>query len=710
MSGRIDFWNIGYPLLGALAYTTALILAVAIAWGLYQRSRMWHLGRPMDPGDLGPLAPRLLRFLRIAAFDLFAHRKFVKREWYPGLMHFAIFWGFLGLLIATTLSALEFNAERYLGWTLPTAAYRIQAGFVWDVFGGLLATLGVGMAAFRRYVLRPPRLNTFLDNGFMLGLLALLLLSGFVLEGLRIGATELNPADPLYAPGSAAWSPVGWAFARVIGGLGASPDGMEIAHAATWWVHLAFYTAGFAYVAIGFKFLSHILVSPMNVFFKPTRPSGALAPMGDFEKLTTFGARDLPGLSWKQLLDLDACTNCGRCQDQCPAWASGKPLSPRKLIQDLKTYMVERSPTLLATPAGSEPPAPARSMVSDAVTEDAIWACTSCGGCVDACPVSVQHIDTIVDMRRYLVMEESRLPPTARAALENLEQRGHPFRGTTLTRTDWFKNLGVPTIAEKPDAEVLFWVGCAGALVERNVKVTRAMASVLKKAGVDFAILGAEEGCTGDPARRLGNEYLFSMLAQGNIETLKRHRVRRIVATCPHCFNTLRNEYPQFGGEFEVVHYSDFVADLIKDGRLKLLAIAAGPAGGPATRPGKVAYHDSCYLGRHNGVYKSPRAIASAVPGLELTEMKRRRERGFCCGAGGGRLWMEESGKRVNHIRTEHFLDTESETVAVSCPFCLQMFEEGISASGLGDTRRAKDLLEILDESTADPGTDAGNT
>ncbi|MBM3958780.1 MAG: (Fe-S)-binding protein [SAR202 cluster bacterium] len=703
MSGRIDFWNIGYPLLGALAYTTALILAAAIAWGLYQRARMWRLGRPVDPNDLGPTGSRLRRFVRLAAFDLFAHRKFTRHEWYPGLMHFAIFWGFLVLLIATTLSALEFNAERYLGWTLPTVAYRLQAGFVWDVFGGLLATVGVGMAAFRRYVLRPTRLNTFLDNGFMLALLGLLLLSGFVLEGLRIGATELNPADPLYAPDAAVWSPVGWAFARAMGGLGMTPGGMTTAHVATWWIHIAIYTAGFAYVAIGFKFLSHVIVSPVNIFFKPARPSGALAPMGDLEKLTTFGARDLPGLTWKQLLDLDACTNCGRCQDQCPAFASGKPLSPRKVIQDLKTYMVERSPALLAAPAGSEPPAPARSMVSDAVGEGAIWACTSCGGCVDACPVSIQHIDTIVDMRRYLVMEESRLPPTAQAALENLEQRGHPFRGTSLTRTDWLKNLGVPTIAENPGAEVLFWVGCAGALVERNVKVTRAMASVLKKAKVNFAVLGAEEGCTGDPARRLGNEYLFEILARQTIETLGRHQVRRIVATCPHCFNTLRNEYPQFGGRFTVEHYSDFVAGLIKSGKLKVLATVGGPEAGPDSAPGKVAYHDSCYLGRHNGVYDSPREIAAAVPGLELAEMKRHRERGFCCGAGGGRLWMEETGRRVNHIRTEHFLDTESKTVAVSCPFCLQMFEEGISAQGLAGKRQARDLLEILDESTASP-------
>jgi Fe-S oxidoreductase len=726
MPGRTDFWNIGYPMLGALAYTTALILAAAIAWGLYRRCRMWRLGKPMGPDDLGSWRARWWRFIRMAAFDIGVHRKFVRREPYAGIMHFALFWGFLILLIATILSALEFNAGRYAEWFFPTVRWRVQTGFVWDVFGGLLASLGVAMAAYRRYVIRPPRLNTFLDNGFMLALLAALLFTGFLLEGLRIGATELNPADPEhYAPAAAVWSPVGWLFARAMGGAGLDPGAMETAHGVVWWLHVAIYTAGFAYVAIGFTSLAHILVSPANLFFKPARTRGALRPMGDFEKLTTFGAKDIGDLTWKQLLDLDACTNCGRCQDQCPAWASGKPLSPRKLVQDLKAYMVERAPALLdcrgresakaeygglaepAEPAPSSEPTPSleRSMVSDVAGEEAIWACTSCAGCVEACPVGVQHIDTIVDMRRYLVMEESRLPASARQALENLEQRGHPWRGTVLTRTSWMEGLGVRTVADHPGAEVLLWVGCTGALVERNARVTRAMASLLKKAGVDFAVLGAEEACTGDPARRLGNEYLFATLAKQNIDTLNRHGVRRIVATCPHCFNTLKNEYPQLGGRFQVQHYSELVDELVVSGRLKVLArIGAGPGAGDQAGPPSrtVAYHDSCYLGRHNGIYDVPRRIAGAIPGLQLSEMSRNRDRGFCCGAGGGRIWMEETGRRVNHMRTDHFVETGSDTVAVSCPFCLQMFEEGISAKGLGGAKRAQDLIEILDEAAGD--------
>lgn len=693
MPGREDFWNIGYPLLGALVYTTMVIATVAVAYGLYRRSRMWRLGRA-EP-DLGPWRPRAGRFFKLAALDLFAHRKFARSsELYPGIMHFSIFWGFSLLFVATVLAAIEFNTGEYLDWSFPTVRFRVQTGFVWDIFGGVLATIGIGMAAWRRFVIRPRRLNTFLDDGFTLAVMFVLLFTGFFLEGMRIGATELNPADPQYNPSSAGWSPVGYLFARASMGLGMTPAAMEATHKAMWWSHAGIYTAWVVYIAVGFKRMMHIIVSPANTFFQPARARGALALMGDFETLETFGAKDLPDFTWKQLLNLDACTNCGRCQDQCPAWASGKPLSPRKVIQDLKDYMEERAPQLAAVSPGQIVPEPSQSMVSEVVTEEVLWACTSCGACVEACPVSIDHIDMIVDMRRYLAMEEARVPPTAQTALESLEQRGHPWRGTTRSRTDWMEGLDIPTLAEHPEAEVLFWVGCTGALVDRNASVTRAMARVLKKAGVDFAVLGDEETCTGDPARRLGNEYLFQTLAGQNIETFNRYGVKKVVTTCPHCFNTMRNEYPQLGAEFEVYHYSAFIERLIRDG--KLAALTTIPADGTPT---KVTYHDSCFLGRHNGIYDAPRKVASAVPGLELVEMDLRRERGFCCGAGGGRMWMEETGKRVNHIRTEHFLDTEGDTVAVSCPFCLQMFEEGISAKGLEGKKQAKDLIEIVDES-----------
>jgi Fe-S oxidoreductase len=316
---------------------------------------------------------------------------------------------------------------------------------------------------------------------------------------------------------------------------------------------------------------------------------------------------------------------------------------------------------------------------------------------VAECPVTVEHIDSIVEMRRYLVMEQSQMPETAMSALLSLEQRGHPWRGTTFTRTDWAEGMDIPTMADSPDdIEVLFLVGCTGALEQRSQAVPRAMASVLKVAGVKFAILGNEETCTGDPARRMGNEYLYQILAQQNIETFKRYNVKKIVTICPHCFNNIRNEYPQLGGEFEVVHYTEFVAQLIKEGRLRpLRAIQT-----------TVAYHDSCYLSRHNGIQDAPREIIRAIPGLELKEIpQRNRRRTFCCGAGGGHMWMEEvgEGQRVNHARTDHFLQTGAEMIGVSCPYCLQMMTDGISSKGEEGKRYAVDLLELLEQSV---GTD----
>ena len=356
------------------------------------------------------------------------------------------------------------------------------------------------------------------------------------------------------------------------------------------------------------------------------------------------------------------------------------------IVENLKEHVIEAGPDIIR----GQDPQSASPLLGRWIQEEAVWDCLTCGACVQECPVGVEHVETIVDMRRHLVMEQAKMPETAMNALLSMEQRGHPWRGTTATRTDWAEGLGIKTLAEHPEAELLFWVGCTAALEQRSQNVARAMASVLKRAGVDFAILGAEETCTGDPARRMGNEYLYQTLAKQNIETLARYRVKKIVTICPHCFNTMKNEYPHLGGEYEVQHYSELVAELIEAGRIKPLV----------TVESTLAYHDSCYLGRHNGVYDAPRRIAQAIPGVKLVEMERNRERGFCCGAGGAHIWMEENrGERVNHLRTDQFLETEADTVGVSCPFCMQMFVEGIESKGLKDKKQVKDLLEILEES-----------
>ncbi|HIK88312.1 MAG TPA: (Fe-S)-binding protein [Dehalococcoidia bacterium] len=691
-AGRTDFWNIGYPFAGALVYLVAPIALASIAYALRRRWRFWHTAGA--DADLGPTGDRWKAFLALVAVGLIAHRQFVrKRDLYPGIMHFAIFWGFSILLIATTIAALEFNAEKYLNWVWPTAHARIPLGFTWDVLGGGLAAVGLLMAVWRRYVIRPGRLNTALDDAVVLGFLFALLISGFLIEGFRIAATELNPASSFYDPSVARWSPIGWIVAKTLLGIGIGTGALETLHATTWWLHAGVFVSAIVYASARFSRLTHMIVSPMNWYYRTLRPRGALKSMGDFETLETFGAKDIIDLPWTQMLSFDACTNCGRCQDACPAWASGKPLSPRALIQGMRGYMEERAPVLLGTPAGETPPEPAISMVHDAIGDDVLWSCLTCAACLDACPVEINHIDSIVDMRRYLTLEEASTPETAMSAMQSIEQRGHPWRGTTLTRTSWMDGLEIPTLAEKPDSEVLFWVGCSGALVQRGVDTTRSMASVLKKAGIDFAVLGDEETCTGDPARRLGNEYLFQVQAETNIATFTQYDVKKIITTCPHCFNTMKNEYPQLSGNYEVIHYTAFVGELLKEGKLKPTEAGIG-------KIGTVTYHDSCYLGRHNGEFGAPREVISAIPGLDFVEMDRNQEKAFCCGAGGGRMWMEEEGERVNHMRTDQFLETGADTLAVSCPFCIQMFDEGITAKGVEDGKQAVDLITILDQAT----------
>jgi Fe-S oxidoreductase len=427
----------------------------------------------------------------------------------------------------------------------------------------------------------------------------------------------------------------------------------------------------------------------MNAFFRSLEPRGVLAAM-DLENAERFGASRVQDFTWKQLLDGYACAVCGRCTSVCPANLTGKVLSPMHIVENLKDHMIA-----IGYQGGPDAehvePVP---LVGGPISEQAIWDCLSCGACMEECPVVVEHVPTIIDVRRHLVLEEANIPETAMNALLSMEQRGHPWRGSQYTRTDWAQGLNVPTLAENPGAEVLLWVGCTGALEQRSQAVTRSMAKVLRSAKVDFAILGDEETCTGDPARRMGNEYLFQILAQQTIETLDRYGVQTIVTLCPHCFNTMRNEYPQFGGNYRVLHYSQFVDGLIKEGRIKPVKMM------DAT----VAYHDSCYLGRHNGIYDEPRDIAKAIPGIKLVEMEPRcRERGFCCGAGGGHMWIEDSqGTRVNHARTSHFLETGADIVGVSCPFCLQMLTEGIESAGQQGDKQAKDVLEILAESLED--------
>ena len=469
---------------------------------------------------------------------------------------------------------------------------------------------------------------------------------------------------------------------------------------------------GFLVLVVHSKHL-HIFLAPLNILFS-RRPNGLgpLEPMRsagkvlDFESadpdVDVFGIGAIEDLSWKGMLDLATCTECGRCQSQCPAWATDKPLSPKMLILDLRDHAFAKAPYLLAESDSEREALPSavraeaeRPLVGDAasggvIDPDVLWSCTNCGACVEECPVDIEHIDHISGMRRHQVLIESAFPPEAATLLKNLENKGNPWGMGESARAEWMTELDfeVPVVSGVigDDVEYLFRVGCAGALEDRAKKTTKAVASLLHTAGVSFAVLGPAEACTGDPARRMGNEFVFSMLAQQNVETLNSAGVRKIVASCPHCFNTIAREYPQLGGNYEVIHHTQLLSRLVEEGRLTPVT--------PVEE--KITYHDPCFLGRHNKVYSPPRDIMSQVPGVQAAEMHRCKERGFCCGAGGARMWMEERiGKRINTERIEEALSVDPDTVSTACPFCLVMLGDAVSAKK--SSGEAKESLQVVD-------------
>ena len=479
----------------------------------------------------------------------------------------------------------------------------------------------------------------------------------------------------------------------------------------------------------------HIATSFFNIYFRKLAPRGELPAMDLEQEDATFGLRTLADLGWNDLLDGFTCTECGRCQQACPAWNTGKPLNPKTFIMGIRDMSVEAEhglPLIPNSPIGrarsgwstrSTQKAMLAPIVDTAIPYDAVWDCVTCGACVEACPVLIEHVDKIVGLRRNLVLEDSRFPAELNGAFRNMEGVGNPWGQPPTTRTDWTKGLPfeVPTVAELAadgrldELEVLYWVGCAAAFDERNRKVARAFATCLNAAGIPFAILGQEESCTGDPARRMGNDYVFQMLAGGNIETLNRYEMgeRTIVTACPHCFNSIGTEYGQLGGHFRVIHHAAYLRELLADGRLRVIDAEPATPDGPGGATGRsVTLHDSCYLTRYNGIVDEPREVLASVPGLELREMENRGKQTFCCGAGGGRMWMEETrGTRINESRTAQALATGASTVATECPFCMTMMKDGLEAaqSGTPGTVRAIDIAELLAESLAptQPGSRA---
>jgi Fe-S oxidoreductase/nitrate reductase gamma subunit len=657
-----------------IIYILAVISIAALAYAVYHRVQLWKLGQKDD--SFSNMGQKTKAFLYTGLIDGIIHRRII-RDFYPGIPHALIFWGALFLLFGTAMDVVSHYIVDFLHGNTYLAISCLS-----DV-GGAILLIGLIVLAIRRYVQQPDRLDNTLDDAITIAIVFIIVLTGFILEGLRmVVSAEQSPALPImenWAP----WSFLGYGFAKAFEG-GSHITGW---YQTLWWFHSLLIIGTIFYMALAIPKLTHIAASPLNVLFRSDRPKGALRTI-ELEEAETFGAGKIDDLTFKDLLELDACTRCGRCQDNCPAYLSGKPLSPKKIIQDLKALMNERDPGLLHRIVATEDTnEKIREIVGEVITEDEIWACTTCRSCQEQCPAFIEPINKIIEMRRYQVLEQAHFPEAAMGALKSIEQRGHPWRGTMSSRTDWTEGLDIKLISDDADVEVLYWVGCTAALEDRNIKVARAVGKVLKAAGVNFAILGEEETCCGEPARRIGNEYLFQMLVQQNIETINGYGVKKIVTACPHCFNTLKNEYPQFGGNFEVYHHTEFIADLIKQGRLNV----------PGKQGKKVTYHDSCYLGRYNDVFQSPRDILRTVNSSALVEMGRNRNKSFCCGAGGGRMWMEEDiGTRMSEMRAQEAIDVNAEVIASACPFCMQMFEDAIKALTAEDKVKVLDIAEIV--------------
>ena len=647
-------------------YIGLLALFASTFW--QKHYRLWHLGKEEKRFD------RVTTRLKTVLAVIFANIG-IWQEIYPGTMHFFIFWGTILNFLGKIVRLFSYP----VGLTNPPQNIFLYVSFISEI-GGILGLMSGCMAVVRRYIIKPSRLDTKLDNSLIFIWMFLILLTGYLIKGYRIASVGIDPP-----PNWLSWAPISYWVSRLILILPSKPlNELLVWHRVL--IHVIPVFLFFAYVVIGRSQMQHMFLAPLNVFFRSLKPRGALNPILDFEEAETFGVRDISEFTWKQLLDLEACTACGRCQDVCPVHLSEKPLSPKRMLQNLKEHLRREGPKLLSTAIEKREPKP---IIGTIVSEDELWACTACMACEEMCPIYVEHIGRNVDLRRYQVLMETKYPPEVKQLFKNLQNNSNPWGMGRGLLAEWIKGLGVKKFSEEVDPEILFWVGCAGSYDDRNQKAAASLVKILQAIGVRFGILGIEEGCCGDPARRLGNEYLFQTLAKANIKVLHGYGVKKILTTCPHCFHTLKNEYPQFGGGFQVIHYTQFLAELLNIGKLKL------------TKPidKVITYHDSCYLGRGNQVYDAPRRILRAIPGLKLAEMERHRTRSFCCGAGGGRMWMDEKiGKRINQMRVDQAIQAKAALIGTACPYCLTMLGDGIKEKGQEETIAVFDLSELVEQ------------
>jgi len=645
------------------------LLTVSVLSFWWRHYRLWYLGKEENRSD--HRATRLKTLFAVT----FGHVRFWK-ELYPGTMHFLIFWGAILIFLGKIVRLFSYP----LGLTNPPQNIFKYASFVSEI-GGLLVIIGGCMAVYRRYIVKPSRLETKPTNTLIYLGGIVLLITGYLIKGYRIALVGGSVVPDWFS-----WAPISYLISRFFLILPTVPlNELLVWHRVL--IHALPAFLFFTYVFITRTPLQHFFLSPINIYFRNLKLKGILLPIPNFEEAETFGVREISEYTWKQLLDLEACTNCGRCQDVCPAHLTGKPLSPRRMTQNLKDHLWREGPKLLTTPIDQRQP---EAIMGKTVGEDELWACTNCMACEEACPVYIEQISRNIDLRRYLVLVETKYSSDIRLTLKNMEKSNNPWGMSRGARTEWTQGLEIKTFAEVADPEILFWVGCCGSLDARNQRVATSVVKILQACQVRFGILGNQEGCCGDPARRIGNEYLFQTIAEANIEIMKGYGVKKILTLCPHCFHTLKNEYPQFGGEFQVIHHTQFLTELLTSGKLKL------------TKPidKVITYHDSCYLGRANQIYEAPRKILHSIPGLKLIEMERHHNRSFCCGAGGGRMWMEEHiGTRINQMRTDQAIEVKAEWVGTACPYCLTMLGDGIKEKGKAETMAAYDLSELVEKS-----------
>jgi len=688
--GREVFWNIPLPAFEIILFALTAVAVAIFAYGVYRRWLMWKaMGKPEMRLD------DMKERVKIVLQEIFLQKKVLKDP-YPGIMHALIFFGFFVLIFGAAFDAGQHHiTEPLFGWTFLKGNFYLVFSFLMDLFG-LFVLIGVIIALDRRFVKKPDRLgykgeiDNTPDDVIVLLLIGAIIITGFIAEALRIYVT--NPPWEY-------WSFVGWLLSATFTGV--APETARTLHQITWWVHAVLGLGFIAYIP--YSKLVHIIVTPANHFLQSRKPTGYIEPIRDFENAEAFGVGKLEEFTWKQIFDSEACIRCGRCQDGCPAYLTGKPLSPKKLVQDIKTHWLEKVPEAvkalkaakMAGDASGEGEAPAqaaeeatgKALVGEVIDLHELWACTNCMYCMEHCSASIEHVPKVIDMRRYKVLTEADFAPELQLTCRNMENNSNPWGVGSHLRAEWAKDLGIQTLAENPDVEYLFYVGCSGSFDDRGKKISIAFAKILQEAGISFGILGNEEGCCGDSAMRAGNEYLFQALAQANIDVMNGYGVKKIITICPHGYNALKKDYPNFGGHFEVYHHTEIIAKLIAEGKIRLSQPLSG----------NFVYHDSCFLGRYNKIYDQPRQILKAIPGIRVVEMDRNLDKSFCCGAGGARMWMEEDiGERINFARTRQAIEANADTIAVGCPFCLTMMSDGIKDHQKTETMQAWDLAELV--------------